>query len=263
MHRRDLAWRHAYDSYRILVSEVMLQQTRADRVVPKYHKFLKAFPTIASLARAPLASVLRMWQELGYNRRALHLSRTARAIMREYDGKIPSSPEVLTKLPGIGPGTAGAIAAFAFGKRVAFLETNIRRVYLHFFFPRKKNVRDSEILAKIGKTLPRRDVREWYYALMDYGACTLVLKGIRNPNWRSAHYLRQPRFPGSRREVRGRIVKEVLSARALSFAELAGRLDRERRFRRFARKKELVAILNQLAAEGLIVRRNGAVLAAR
>ncbi|MBI2625725.1 A/G-specific adenine glycosylase, partial [Candidatus Parcubacteria bacterium] len=133
--RHDLPWRTTRDPYRILVSEIMLQQTQAGRVIPAYRAFTSAFPTVRALARAPLARVLRVWQGLGYNRRALHLKRLAETVIREHGGRLPADPSLLRKLPGVGPATAGAVAVFAFNARAAFLETNIRRVYLHFFFP--------------------------------------------------------------------------------------------------------------------------------
>ncbi|NJK80475.1 MAG: A/G-specific adenine glycosylase [Chloroflexaceae bacterium] len=125
---RDLPWRRTRNPYHILVSEVMLQQTQVDRVIPKYHAFLEAFPTLEALAAAPVADVIRQWSGLGYNRRAVNLQRTARAVLAEHGGTFPQQVEALRKLPGIGPYTAGAVACFAFEQDVAFLDTNIRRV---------------------------------------------------------------------------------------------------------------------------------------
>ena len=125
---RDLPWRRTRDPYRILVSEVMLQQTQVDRVIPKYFAFLDFFPTFEALAAAPTADVIRAWSGLGYNRRAVNLQRTAQAVVDEYGGKMPSDQVQLRDLPGIGPYTAGAIACFAFEQDVGFFDTNIRRV---------------------------------------------------------------------------------------------------------------------------------------
>lgn len=245
--RYDLPWRKTHDPYKILVSEVMLQQTQVSRVIPKYHEFLRAFPSVRALARAPLATVLRVWQGLGYNRRALNVKRMAEVIVRDYGGVIPSDPALLRKLPGVGMATAGAVAAFAFNRRVAFLETNIRRVFIHFFFPRRKRVSNAEILEKITATLPDRNIREWYWALMDYGA--LVFTRIPNPNRRSAHYARQPRFAGSRRQLRGRILAEVLAHGELAMSQLRGLLPVP------VASATVHRIVAGMVAEGFMVRR--------
>lgn len=242
--RHDLPWRKTRDPYRILMSEIMLQQTQVSRVREKYRKLLAAFPTIAALDRAPLGRVLALWQGMGYNRRAVHLKRMARRVMAECGGRIPDDPEALKRLPGIGPATAGAVAAFAFGKRVAFLETNIRRAYLHCFFPHRRRVRDHEILRVIRRTLPRRNIREWYYAIMDYGAA--ALKGIPNPNRSSAHYTRQPPFHGSRRELRGRILASLTTGRTRRIPALQRRIGRD------APAPAFRALLKTMQGEGLI-----------
>lgn len=239
-------------AYRILVSEVMLQQTQVSRVLRYYPRFLGAFPDLRALDRAPLPRVLRAWQGMGYNRRALYLKRLAHIIMAKYAGRIPRDPAALRELPGIGPATAGAIAAFAFGKRVAFLETNIRRVYLHFFFPYRRHVADREIFHEIRRTMPGHDPRQWYYALMDYGA--LALKGVENPNRRSAGYTRQPPFAGSRRELRGQIITTLIREHGIPLRAL------EERVR--SGFKTSHAIRNTVAAltrEGLLVRKDGRV----
>src|SRR5581483_4865161 len=130
---RDLPWRHTRDPYRIMVSEIMLQQTQVDRVIPKYHAFLAAFPTLEALAAAPTAEVIRAWSGLGYNRRAVNMQRTARAVLEEHGGQFPRDLPALLRLPGIGPYTAGAIACFAFEQDVGFMDTNIRRVVQRLF----------------------------------------------------------------------------------------------------------------------------------
>ena len=227
-HGRDLPWRpptlplrrdKILDPYRILVSEVMLQQTQVSRVIPKYVLFLKRFPGTRLLARASLRDVLRAWQGLGYNRRALFLHRVARTVIEKYKGKIPEDAEVLKTLPGIGEGTAGAIGAFAFNKPTIFIETNIRRVFLHFFFTNRKKVRDEEILFLIEKTLDQKSPREWYWALMDYGA--ILGKEAENPNRRSAHYAKQSPFRGSERELRGKILRFISARKWVSIRSIA------------------------------------------
>ncbi len=133
-HSRPMPWRRTRDPYRILVSEVMLQQTQVVRVTPFYKNFIEKFPNIRALARAETRDVLRVWQGLGYNRRALSLHKLAKDILEKHDGRLPRDAEHLMALPGIGPYTAGAIRAFAFNEPEIFIETNIRRVFIHFFF---------------------------------------------------------------------------------------------------------------------------------
>ncbi|MBI2642406.1 MAG: A/G-specific adenine glycosylase [Candidatus Wildermuthbacteria bacterium] len=217
--KRDLPWRNTKDPYRILVSEVMLQQTQVARVIPKYREFLKAFPTVESLARTSDKKLLKTWAGLGYWRRALALKEAAKVIQKNYQGKFPKDPTLLDTFPGIGPYTARAVSCFAFGSTEAFLDTNIRRVYLHFFFPKRKEVSDKEILKIAQKTINevrlrpsfRRDfgeIKEWHYALFDYGAT--VLKNNR-ANHRSKHYTKQSKFEGSFRSYRTKVVNFLLS----------------------------------------------------
>jgi A/G-specific adenine glycosylase len=211
---RQMPWRTTSDPYRILVSEIMLQQTRVERVVLKYEPFLNAFPDVWSLARAPLRDIMARWQGLGYNRRALALMGIARRLVAEFQGCLPASVETLRTFPGIGEATAGALAAFAFNQPAVFIETNIRRVFLHCFFPGQSGVRDREILPLVDQTLDRRQPRPWYYALMDYGA--MLKRAAPNPNRRSAHHQRQAPFADSDRQIRGLILKALLKAPALS-----------------------------------------------
>src|SRR5437763_3405726 len=133
--QRDLPWRSTQDAYAILVSEIMLQQTQVERVLPKYQQFLAAFPTLADLAAASTAEVIAVWVPLGYNRRAVSLQSIARQVIAEYGGRIPDSIEELLKLKGVGRYTAGAIACFAYRKQVATVDTNIRRVLQRIFLP--------------------------------------------------------------------------------------------------------------------------------
>src|SRR3989344_5568291 len=133
-HKRDLPWRNTKDPYHIVVSELMLQQTQVDRVIPKYHAFLKKFPTIRDLARASAATVIDEWAGLGYNRRALYLHQFAQAVVRDFGGKVPEDREQLMSLPGIGPYTSQAIRCFGFGKDVPVVDINIKRIYSRVFF---------------------------------------------------------------------------------------------------------------------------------
>ena len=243
-HGRSLPWRASSDPYHILISEIMLQQTQVQRVVAKYGEFVATFPDFSSLAQASLPEILRVWQGLGYNRRAMALQQTARWVVAEYDGKLPDSIETLRTFPGIGAATAGAIVAFAFNRPAVFIETNIRRVFLHFFFPGRNGVKDREILPLVEKTLDKTEPRSWYHALMDYG--TMLKKLCQNPNKRSAHYNRQPPFRGSDREIRGMVLRTLLAKRALPAKDLCGEIGKSPgRVRR---------IISQLVTEGFLVR---------
>lgn len=206
--KREFPWRNTRVPYRILVSEIMLQQTQTDRVVPKYKAFLKRFPTFKALASASTQEVLIAWQGLGYNRRALNLKKTAEVVTRDLKGKFPKTHKELTTLPGIGSYTAGAVLAFSFDTASPIIETNIRTVFLHFFFKDKTNVSDKELLTHIEATLPAKDIREWYYALMDYGA--YLKKENKSINHRSLHFKKQSAFKGSHREKRSKVLKLLL-----------------------------------------------------
>src|SRR6266700_3650831 len=175
--QRELPWRSVDDPYAILVSEMMLQQTQVDRVLPKYRQFLATFPTLAKLASAPTAEVISAWAPLGYNRRAVSLQSIARQVSAEHGGRIPDTIDELLKLKGIGRYTAGAIACFAYRKQVATVDTNIRRVLHRIFLglehPEPK-VNDSQMLSLAEQVLPPDEAYNWNQALMDIGAtiCT-------------------------------------------------------------------------------------------
>jgi A/G-specific adenine glycosylase len=230
----------------------MLQQTQVARVIEKYPAFLTVFPDFPALAQAPLAKVLKIWSGMGYNRRALALRALAQKIVSEHRGKLPSDPAELVQLPGIGPYTAGAIAAFAFNRPVIVLDTNIRRALIHEFFADRQGIRDDEIVPLIDRTLDRANPRKWYNALMDYGAMLKTEQG--NPNRRSAHYSRQTPFENSDRQIRGGILKVLVEGFPLTSAQIAERTGRgpERV------KKGLV----QLVSEGFIIQRRGRYLIA-
>jgi A/G-specific adenine glycosylase len=209
--RDDLPWRQTTDPYRVLVSEVMLQQTQVSRVAPKYEAFLRAFPTVEALAEAPIDRLLAVWQGLGYNRRALALKRAAEVVVKRHGGSVPATLDELVALPGVGHATAAQVLAFAFDIGVPFIETNVRAVYLHEFFPGVEGVPDSALLPLVADTLDHDRPREWFWALLDYGT---HLKATQpNPSCRSKHHVRQSRFEGSNRQLRGRLLAE-LTARA-------------------------------------------------
>ena len=203
--RHTLPWRKTRDPYRILVSEIMLQQTQVDRVVPKYEAFLNRFPTVNALASSSLGDVLRMWQGLGYNRRAKMLHACAQEVVEVYGGIFPKTHPELVSLPGIGPYTASAVMAFAFGTATPLIETNVRSVYLHHYHTDDYEVSDSELMQHIERTMPQEDIDQWYWALMDYGS--YIKRTYRNPNTRSKHHTVQSTFKGSDRQIRGAIIR--------------------------------------------------------
>lgn len=243
---RMFTWRATSDPYNILVSEFMLQQTQTERVVRKYPPFIAAFPTLGNLAAAPLQEILRIWHGLGYNRRALALQASARIIWEEHDGHVPHTAEELTALPGIGPATAGAVLAFAYQIPTAFIETNIRRVFIHAFFPGRTAVKDVEILPLVEASLDRDNPRAWYYALMDYGV--MLKQTTLNPNRSSAHYQRQAPFEGSHRQLRGRILAALVQHGPSTPRQLARMLRRN--------PSEIRKTLHVLEMEGFLQHRD-------
>jgi len=243
---RDMAWRNTMDPYQILVSEIMLQQTQVERVSTKFPEFIRAFPDFVSLAAAPLAQVLTVWQGLGYNRRAIALQKCAIRVMNEYNGILPSDVDILATFPGIGRATASSIAAFAFNMPVVFIETNIRRVFIHFFFTDTDTVSDAEILPLVEQALYRNNPRVWYWALMDLGSA--LKKTVPNPNRRSVHYTKQSPFEGSDRNIRGIIIRMLLAEPGIREKKFLGiRNDDPARIKK---------ILSALESEGFILRHN-------
>jgi A/G-specific adenine glycosylase len=226
----------------------MLQQTQVERVIDKYDEFIRVFPDFLSLAISPLKDLLSLWQGLGYNRRALMLHTLAQRVVEEHRGKLPRDPELLLGLPGIGTYTAGALMAFAFNKPVVFMDTNIRRVYIHQFFHDQENVYDDQLFPLVEQTLDSENPRKWYNALMDYGA--MLKKEQVNPNRRSAHYVRQSPFENSNRQMRGRILKTLVAESPLTAAEIVKRTGME--------PSRVKSNLIQLADEGFIKKKGSA-----
>lgn len=222
--KRDLPWRKTDNPYHILVSEVMLQQTQVSRVLIKYPIFISQFPNFKQLAQASIKDILQAWQGMGYNRRALYLKRVAEIVEEQYKGNLPDNPVILDSFPGIGGATAASIAAFAFNKPTVFIETNIRRVFIHYFFKDKSEIDDKQILALVQKTVDTKNPREWYWALMDYGS--YLGKITDNPNKKSKHYTIQTQFEGSDRQIRGEILKLLLK-KSLTEKELLKIIKRE------------------------------------
>jgi len=250
--RHTLPWRQTRDPYEILVSEMMLQQTQVERVVPFYKQFLKRFPTPQALARAPLSAVLKVWQGLGYNRRAKMLHQAAKEIMKR---GMPQNAAAFEKLSGAGPYTARAVAAFAFSHNVVLVETNTRTAVIHHFFnasagmiyhTNAQKVSDSEIERILKHALPKGRACEWYWALMDYGA-HLKEEGVKL-NKKSRRYIKQSRFTGSLREARGAIVRALTKRRQgkTTLENLLGA----------ARRLQVKRALAALTEEGLIQKRS-------
>ena len=197
---------------------MMLQQTQVERVIPKYRAFLKAYPSAHVLARASLVDVLKLWSGLGYNRRALYLQHSAQAIVTDFASQFPRDAEILETLPGVGPYTARAIATFSFNTPYVFVETNIRAVFINYFFPRARSVSDKKLIPYIAASLNEHNPRGWYFALMDYGAH--LKKTLPNPSRRSTHHVRQDRFEGSLRQMRGAILRMCTDNKQISTNEL-------------------------------------------
>jgi A/G-specific adenine glycosylase len=243
-HPRQLPWRQVNDDgtldpYCVLVSEMMLQQTQVQRVIPKYSTFLQSFPDISSLATAPLGDVLQAWSGLGYNRRAKYLWQSARTLASEPRQGFPNSIEELVKLPGIGPNTAAAILTYSYNRPHIFIETNIRTIYIYHFFPEEERVSDAALLQLVASTVDEENPREWYWALMDYGSW--LKKTVGNYAQYSKQYVKQSRFEGSDRQIRGKILK-MLGQRSYQKSEMFEALQDTRSER----------IINALIFEGLV-----------
>lgn len=240
-HRRDLPWRRANDPYSILVSEIMLQQTQVDRVVPRYLDFLRRFPDFAALAAAGPGDVIRAWAPLGYNQRAVRLQRMAVRIMREHGGRMPEDPGLLRNLEGVGEYTAAALLSIAFGKDVGVVDTNVRRVLGRVFWGEAKPA-PKALAGMAGALVPPGRSRDWNQALMDLGAMVclsrkpacgacplrrgcdaapLLASGRLRAAEERATYRAAP-FKGSSRYYRGRILHRL---RALAVGEAVGLQD--------------------------------------
>lgn len=239
--RSNLPWRKNITPYKILVSEIMLQQTQVARVVDFFNKWLEVFPDFESLARASTSDVLRMWKGLGYNNRGLRLQKLAQMVVstnsitgptvtEPVEVTLPKTKSELEKLPGIGPYTAGAIMAFAYNKPEVFIETNIRRVFIHHFFPDEEGISDKQLFPLITQTLDIKKPRKWYWALMDYGS-QIPKQEKFNPNKQSKHYTKQSKFAGSVREMRSLVTQFVLNEKqGVSFSLLKKKFGKDERF---------------------------------
>ena len=226
--KRDLPWRHTRDPYKIIISEVMLQQTQVSRVLPKYDEFLYFFPEVYDLAKSSTSKVLKAWKGMGYNRRALYLKKIAETIVNDYKGEFPEDEKLLIKLPGVGMYTARAILVFAFGNDLAMVDTNIRQIITHFFFG--GNIQKPSIIQGVAdQLLPKGQSWKWHQALMDYGAIEMQkVKGRRKKPARNATQSvaggakgGKVSFRDSNRFYRGRII-DLLREKSIEYNEMLG-----------------------------------------
>lgn len=243
---REMPWRQDTRPYYVLVSELMLQQTQVERVIPKFQAFIAAFPDEHALASASLADVLVLWQGLGYNRRAKFLHDAAKKIVGL--GQFPETHAGLIELPGVGKNTAGAILAYSYNQPALFIETNVRTVYFHHFFTGGAIVDDKQLLEVLEQTIDKEHPREFYWAVMDYGSW-LKRQGAGRIQ-QSRHYKKQSPLKGSVREIRGEIIRQLTSGDA-TVQELEDRLPRDERF---------AAALSGLVKDGLVTRQPNGLL---
>jgi A/G-specific adenine glycosylase len=245
--KRTMPWRDISNPYKIFISEMMLQQTQVERVRIKYAEFIKKFPTLKSVAEAEKADILKVWQGLGYNRRALFIKRACEEIISKHKGLFPKDFEILQTLPGIGPSTAGAICAFAYNQPVFFIETNVRAVILHFFFKNKEKVSDKEVMVILQKVTPQNlNPRDWYYALYDFGTYLKKTLGRNKTklHQKSKHYNKQSKFEGSFRQKRAQVLKLKLSNPNITDIEIISKLKLE--------PQEFEDVITSLDKDGLI-----------
>lgn len=268
-HKRDLPWRKTTDPYKILVSEVMLQQTQVDRVIPKYEAFLKAFPTVQALAAAPTGEVIRLWSGLGYNKRAVKLQECTKAVVEKFQGTFPTTIEELQALPGIGPYTAAAIMAFAYNKPETVIDTNIRRVFFRIFLGKEELL--EQLQEIIAQHVSLTHSREYHNALMDLGA---TVCSARAPKCEACPFQKecvstkqysktemdemasrifkttQSKFAGSNRYYRSLVLKAVQKKEGISLKELQKKLPQG---------KDAVVLVKQLVKDKLVVEKEGKV----
>ncbi len=240
--RHTLPWRTSHTPYEVLISELMLQQTQVQRVIPKYTAFLKRFPTVQSLAEAKQSEVLLYWQGLGYNRRAQYVHLCAQSVCQKFAGTFPRTHDELIALPGVGEYTANALRAFAYSEPITLIETNIRAVFLYHFFPEQEKVSDAELLPHIAREVLTENPRLWYSALMDYGS--YLKQVLPNPSRKSKHHSKQSTFKGSLRQVRGEVIRLLLTRPQMTEQELHATMT--------ADTHHLTAALKQLCSENLI-----------
>ena len=213
IHGRFLPWRKTTDPYAITVAELMLQQTQVERVIPKYEAWSKKWPTWRALSKATTRQLLTAWSGLGYNRRCLHLGKMAKIVETEYGGLLPSEQAALEKLPGVGRYTSRAILIFAHNVPLITIDTNIRRVLI-YEFGLPLSITRGELEELAWRLLPKRRSRDWHNALMDYGA-------LRVPKRTAPTGVRQGKFEGSRRQIRGEILRRLTKSKSAGLSAVA------------------------------------------
>ena len=244
---RQFSWRQQISPYRVLVSEIMLQQTQTIRVESKFDAFIRQFPGFNELASASFGEVLALWKGLGYNRRAKYLHDIARLVVSDFGTRLPDEPKILIDFPGIGKATAASICVFAYNRAFPFIETNIRTVFIHFFFSEKTNVTDAQIMKLVESTIDKSEPRQWFYGLMDYGV--MLKKQVGNLNRLSRHYTKQSRFAGSDRQLRGKILQLLLDTDRLAPASLPELLNEP--------AERISILVDALKGERLITEKDG------
>lgn len=249
-HYRQLPWRQPLlqsngylDEYGVLISEIMLQQTQVSRVVPKFTAWMKRFPTARSLANASLHEVLQYWSGLGYNRRGKYAHEAAKQLV----DREPWTASDLEACKGIGYNTAAAIIVYSYNQPLVFVETNVRSVFMYYFedmlpLTAKGKVHDKDLEPYIRAALDEKDPRMWYWSLMDYGS--YLKKEVGNSTSKSAHYTKQSKFEGSFRQLRSRLLREIMSAGGLSEEELL----------HLSKDDRLQKALKALQQDGLVTR---------
>ena len=242
-HKRNFAWRTHTTPYNVVVSEMMLQQTQAETVAGKFDPFITQFPNFATLATAPFHDVLLLWKGLGYNRRALALQKIATIVTDEYKGQLPQDPKTLETLPNIGKATAASIVTYAFNTPTTFIETNVRTVFIYFFFDGQTDISDAMLLPHVAATVDQENPRDWYYALMDYGV--MLKKTVGNLCRLSKHYTKQSKFEGSDRQIRGMVLQALLDQPGVALDVLPALLARE--------PARVTKVIAELQTEGFVV----------
>ena len=239
--RRDLPWRNTTDPYKILISELMLQQTQVSRVINYYDKWIKQWPTIDLLAQASRKDVLKAWMGLGYNTRGINLHRSAQKIVNDYNGDLLETMKNYKEIPGIGKYTSRAVQIFSTNADIVTVDTNIRRILISEFHL-SEDVTDKELWQLAEQTLPTGRSREWHNALMDYGALFLTAKktGIQPKT-------KQSRFEGSDRQIRAQILRQLME-KTVSLSELQKIFEIE--------QNRLQQILDKMVKENIIFRDN-------
>jgi len=239
-HKRELPWRKTTDPYKILLSEIMLQQTQVPRVIPYYTQWIQQWPSIHDLAQAPRKEVLATWMGLGYNSRAVRFHQAAETISTTFKGDVLQAMEHYAEVPGVGPYTSKAVQIFAANKDVVTVDTNIRRIFIHEF-DLPESISDNDLWKLAEHCLPKGKSREWHNALMDYGSQVLTSQKTKIPP-----KTKQSTFEGSDRQIRAQILR-LLLREPLSLKQLLEKIPvSQQRIQLIIEKLEREELLNQI-----------------